>query len=387
MQGVRLPPWRTPFAVSDALKDILKDKTVCELGCAEGDNMEFMGRYAKKVIGFEYDPERYQIAQARGYDVTAGDYYKDPLPEADIYYFWPDDGERDSEYLVQTLLQSGFEGTILLGADPGFPPEIPAFERCAEIGHTIDVPYNEGPGHRQNGIFKVTIIDVSQVQQQAVFVLSAPRAGSSATAGSLQISGFDLGKNVTTVKNKHNAKGYFENQSFLTFNEKVLKAVNSSIFAFAPLNPTQTQKALTFKEELKTIIQAEFGNSKFFALKDPRLNILQDLYRTALNELDIKLSGVILSRKADASARSLVRMIPGMTYQRAIDLYGLHYKLAEQFLTGAPQARFAFEDLYSDVNTVIKQAHFDLGVPYGIARHKQQELAQFVEKRLVHHGK
>ena len=146
-------PHRSPQAVSDVIKDIIQDRIVCELGCAEGDNLFFMSRYAKQVKGFEYMERRYRVAQQRGLDVTVGDYYKDELPEADVYYFWPDDGERDSEYLVQKILSKpGFNGTIIVGGDTGFPPEIPSLKRCAKLGRLVEVPYNEGSGHREHGI-------------------------------------------------------------------------------------------------------------------------------------------------------------------------------------------------------------------------------------------
>ena len=77
MKPVSECPHRSPMAVSDFVKDLIKDKKVCELGCAEGDNIVFMSRYAKEVVGLEYDDSRLNVAIARGLSVTKGDYYKD----------------------------------------------------------------------------------------------------------------------------------------------------------------------------------------------------------------------------------------------------------------------------------------------------------------------
>jgi hypothetical protein len=383
---VAKPPYRSPMAVSDAIKDLIKDKVVCELGCAEGDNLVFMARYAKKVIGFEYMKRRYQVAQKRGLDVTVGDYYKDPLPDADVYYFWPDDGEKDSEYLVQKLLKKpGFNGIIIVGADPGFPPEVPSLGRCARWGQLIEVPYDEGKGHREHGTFLLAIIDIPTLQQQCTLLLSSPRAGSSATAGSLNLCGLHLGKNVTEVKDTWNKKGYFENQSILTFNEKVLRAVGSNIFATATLDEKQTQMSLHHKEELKQLLKTEFGEEKFFLIKDPRINILQKLYTDALIELDIKISTIILTRPQEHAAKSMSNMT-GISEDRAKNSYTLHYQLAEQLAANKPTARFSFQDLIKNPNKILKQACYALQIPYGEGRHNQTNISQFVEKGLVNHG-
>ena len=114
-------PHRSPVAISDFVKDIIKDKKVCELGCAEGDNMVFMSRYAKEVVGLEYDDLRLNVAVQRGLNVSKGDYYKDELPSADVYYFWPNDGVRDNEFLVDKIYSNKeFDGTIIVAGDTGF---------------------------------------------------------------------------------------------------------------------------------------------------------------------------------------------------------------------------------------------------------------------------
>jgi len=99
-------PKRSPEAVSEAIKDIIKDKVVCELGCAEGDNMVFMAKYAKKVVGLEYDPNRYNVAVKRGLDVVMEDYFDEnySLPQADVHYVWPVDTIPDNARVIKKIL-------------------------------------------------------------------------------------------------------------------------------------------------------------------------------------------------------------------------------------------------------------------------------------------
>jgi len=147
-------PNRSPKAVSDAIKDIIEDKVVCELGCAEGDNMMFMSRYAKKVIGFEYNPDRGRVAEQRGLSVTYGDYFKDQLPEADVYYFWPNDGCEDNDFLVGKISE-----TCIVGADTGCREEPPCLMDLVSkySGRLIEVEFNEGDWKRASGTFLLGI--------------------------------------------------------------------------------------------------------------------------------------------------------------------------------------------------------------------------------------
>ena len=161
MKPVSECPHRSPMAVSDFVKDLIKDKKVCELGCAEGDNIVFMSRYAKEVVGLEYDDSRLNVAIARGLSVTKGDYYKDDLPAADVYYFWPNDGVKDNEFLVNKIYSNDkFKGTIIVAGDTGFSPEPPTVKKGAEKwgGEIKEVEFNEGNGHRQSGTFILAII-------------------------------------------------------------------------------------------------------------------------------------------------------------------------------------------------------------------------------------
>ena len=85
--------------------------------------MVFMSRYAKDVIGMESLRSRYKHAQARGLNVVVGDYHKDPIPDVDVYYFWPDNGMADNERLVKRLLVEKSDVTIIVAGDKAVKSE------------------------------------------------------------------------------------------------------------------------------------------------------------------------------------------------------------------------------------------------------------------------
>jgi hypothetical protein len=85
---VRPFPWRSPLCIVEAIKDIITGKTVCDVGCGEGDIMAQMAKHAKSVIGIEKDPARYSVAINRGLDILVGDFTTCEIPVVEVYYTW-----------------------------------------------------------------------------------------------------------------------------------------------------------------------------------------------------------------------------------------------------------------------------------------------------------
>jgi len=139
-----------------------------------------------------------------------------------------------------------------------------------------------------------------------VLVLAAPRSGSSFLVNVVKTLGYSTGKNETQVKDSFNEEGYFENQSILKFNEKVLSAIGSSIFTSNDLNEEQEEKSLSYKEELIRIISHEYESK--FVIKDPRIIVLRKLYNEVWSELNISIKIIALFRKAENCAASLSRL-------------------------------------------------------------------------------
>ncbi len=156
---VTLPPRRTPAIVSDKISTIIKGKIVCELGCAEGDNMILMARFAKKVIGIDLNTERLEKAIERRLKVRHGDYRIDKLPEADIYYFWPSNVFRDTPYLIWKIMKNkDFKGAIIFGCDSSIKSEAFISYIFSIFSNFKKINYNEGNGYREFGIFHLNII-------------------------------------------------------------------------------------------------------------------------------------------------------------------------------------------------------------------------------------
>jgi len=166
-QTILKTPYRSPLVVVDAIKDIIKDKVVCELGCAKGDLFPIFSKYAKEVKGLEYKPKYVDFCREQGYNVIQGDWDIDELPEADVYYFWCYNYSQNEPLIERILDKKGFKGKIIAASDATFKehPEVQTIKECNDRwgGELVIVPFNEGSEYRQSGEFVLTIIDSNNI--------------------------------------------------------------------------------------------------------------------------------------------------------------------------------------------------------------------------------
>ena len=118
---IRRVPARTPVIISYKIRNLIKNKIVCEVGCAEGDNMMLLSKYAKKVIGLDLNAERLKYAQNRKLNVQLSDYRLDSIPKVDIYYLtkiiqtalvilllginWPSNSAQSSQEKISFIIK------------------------------------------------------------------------------------------------------------------------------------------------------------------------------------------------------------------------------------------------------------------------------------------
>jgi hypothetical protein len=148
-------PYRSPLIVINIIKDIVKNKVVCDLGAACGDLLMEMKPYAKEVKGIELYQDRVNKAQKKGLNVIQGDILLDTIPEADVYYMWV------VKHIIWKMLKRISKGTLILGADPA-EGEDKVIEELNLKGEWRKIDYNEGNGWRQRGVFKVFITEIKE---------------------------------------------------------------------------------------------------------------------------------------------------------------------------------------------------------------------------------
>jgi len=156
---IRKVPARTPIIISYKIRKLVKNKIVCELGCAEGDNMILISQYAKKVIGLDINADRIAFSKNRNLDIRLSDYRIDSIPSADVYYFWPSNSFRDSPYLIWKIINNSNSNCIIIsGCDNAVKYDRLYSYIFSIFSKRYSYNYSEGSGTRKNGIFSINIL-------------------------------------------------------------------------------------------------------------------------------------------------------------------------------------------------------------------------------------
>ena len=119
--------------------------------------------------------------------------------------------------------------------------------------------------------------------QTCILVLGMHRSGTSALAGLLTKLGCAAPAHEMAAS-KGNVKGFFESTEIRDFNDELLASGGSSWddFSCFPEAWLESPAAEEFLERSITLLEQEFGNSKLFVLKDPRICRLVPFWTRAL---------------------------------------------------------------------------------------------------------
>ena len=125
-------------AIAQNICDIIKNKTICDLGCGDGKQVLEFTCYAKKTIGIDHATLPFK--NFGNIELIKDDIYTMKIPKADVYYAWI----SYSDHLK--ILKLGLEGIIIFGANPHNN------ESNHGLGREIDVKYDDK-------YFKLTVIN------------------------------------------------------------------------------------------------------------------------------------------------------------------------------------------------------------------------------------
>lgn len=145
----------------------------------------------------------------------------------------------------------------------------------------------------------------SHQEKTAVFILGAPRSGTSAVAGSLKCMGLQLGRNLSKPQS-WNPKGDFEDQATICLNKIILQRLNISPY-------DKEAKRIDLKESgmrqyvdlIRQHLVFYFGDYQVFGIKHPKMCLLLPFYIQAAQELGYKVKLIIVKRRPSDIIRSL----------------------------------------------------------------------------------
>jgi hypothetical protein len=185
---------------------------------------------------------------------------------------------------------------------------------------------------------------------EAVLVLGMHRGGTSAVAGLLQHSGFDLGHALMEPAAGINDKGFFESLDALQIHERFLASLGRSRFDPREM-PHGWREHPAYRvavDEVADLVRREFAASPRWAIKDPRLCRIAPVWIDALASLGIAPRAILVVRHPAEVARSMFAQRWVASSARAHLCWLEHMLEAEQATRAIRRSLVTYDALLAD---------------------------------------
>ncbi|HHZ10643.1 MAG TPA: sulfotransferase family protein [Rhizobiales bacterium] len=219
-----------------------------------------------------------------------------------------------------------------------------------------------------------------------VLVLGMHRSGTSALTRVFNLLGCDLPQTLIGA-DRTNEPGHWEAAPVARLNDRLLESAGSRWDDWTEVNPDwfASPRAEEFREKAVEVLDAEFGKSRIFVLKDPRICRLAPFWLDVLDDAGIQPIVVIPLRNPRDVASSLQArndFDPGFSNL----LWLRHVLEAERATRGIPRCFTGYDDLLANWARVVEQIRTRIGIAW--PRYSAQSAAEidsFLSDRFRHH--
>lgn len=203
--------------------------------------------------------------------------------------------------------------------------------------------------------------------RRCLLVAGMHRSGTSALARALAGLGADMPANLLGAE-AFNTEGHWEPERIVAVNEELLQRLGSSWDDLLPadLSDLPRREMEHYEVLLGRLIHEEFGSSRLFVLKDPRVCRMVGFYARLLRSNNIEPLVLLPFRHPLEVAQSLARR-NAMTQAYAGLLWLRHIVDAEAASRGLPRSFSRYERLIEAPEDVLGQVAGDLGTAFPAA--------------------
>lgn len=222
----------------------------------------------------------------------------------------------------------------------------------------------------------------------AVFILGAPRSGTSATTGVLKIMGLNLGNNLSKPRS-WNPKGDFEDQDTIDLNRIILNNLHISPYNFSIDRALDLydDKAWLARCLVMEHLSVHFSRYEFFGIKHPKMCLILPLYIEAAQNLGYLVKLIVVKRDPVDIIASLNKTEKQqnniLNYENGLAYINSFMFCIEMYSWGFPKLELNFMDLIMNTKYTLTRLN-----EYLPELHKFQdvqcEIEQFLDKKLVH---
>lgn len=225
------------------------------------------------------------------------------------------------------------------------------------------------------------------MSQRCLLVLGMHRSGTSAVARVVNLLGVDFGHSFILADPDTNAKGFWEHLGIVEFHDRLLATLNSGWDDPRPLPPEwcNEPEIRPYRQELAALLSRDFGASRLWGIKDPRLCRLLPLWREVLAEIQVPPSYLLVVRHPAEVASSLTRR-DGLTAVHGVWLWLEHLYETLRATSDSPRLVVIYERLLGDwrgtADLIAQQLGIEWPAPLQQAEH---QIEQFLDRSLRHH--
>lgn len=227
----------------------------------------------------------------------------------------------------------------------------------------------------------------SPPKRKVVLILGMHRSGTSALSELLIALGCD-GPATPMPAADENPRGFFESFPLFKQHEALLASAGSSWNDYRPFPASwlSSPKADEFRERIRTTLETEYGDSGFFALKDPRICRFLPLWTELLDEMQIQPIVVHTHRNPLEVAASLhTRNAFAPEYGSLLWLR--HVLDAEAGSRGLPRAFTSYDQLLNNWGSVAEKLGRELRISWPrFSPVNMPMLRDAIEPGLQHHS-
>jgi hypothetical protein len=189
---------------------------------------------------------------------------------------------------------------------------------------------------------------MSRGHARALLVLGMHRSGTSALARMLALLGADLPKNLMRGTS-FNEAGHWESVDLMVIHDRILASAGSAWHDWRKFNPDwyQSPAAEPLKQQLLEQLKKDFGGSRLFVVKDPRICRFVPLWLDVLAESSAD-PGIIVPVRNPIEVCASLKRRDGMLSSQGLLLWLRHVLDAEVSTRGLPRAVTTYEQLMND---------------------------------------
>ena len=226
-----------------------------------------------------------------------------------------------------------------------------------------------------------------ETDRVALLVIGAHRSGTSALTRVLSLLGCSLPRHVMEA-NSSNPAGHWEPQALVDLNNQILEAAGSAWNDLQRLNPgwEKSPARAGFMRKAGRILQAEFEETSFFVIKDPRICRIAPFWLDVLRENGIDPRVIIPVRNPLEVAASLHKR-DGMDPSVGYLVWLRHVLDAERGTRGEQRVFTTFGELLSNWNEVTTRIAEGLDISWPrYSPRVVSEIDAFLDRRLRNHS-